>query len=269
MAHGGRQRLPHPNAQKPFPEHKSALSRPQALFSPSSVLYTQLSDQQSTLDNFGASPQALGDGVQHSVPGASSVHESLFLAASKEMGCASKMAESLQISPEMGITKAGPTGGPSGETWGQVAGWIIDPDQITFCEHPVRGGLWQLGSGSYGVVYKARKGLQDVAVKTLHSHLMDPNISPIQALDSICRVRHPIPCAVVLCVHLHHMIAHTCCYVQCTAMHHPTLLLQHRALTASLSGVSAQALPSQHCSDSACFGNTSAWYQFKGATVAD
>ena len=212
MAQGGLQSLSHANAQKLSPEHKSAFSRLRALLSPSSVLYTQLSDQQSSLDNPGASLQALGDGVQHSVPGASSVHESLSLAASKEVACASKMAEALQVAPEMGITKAGMAGGPIGETWGQVAGWIIDPDQITFCEHPVRGGLWQLGSGSYGVVYKAQKGLQDVAVKTLHSHLMDPNVSPIQAHDSICRVRYPITCAVA-CVSCC-ADAHSCCYVQ-------------------------------------------------------
>ena len=225
MAHGGLQRFPHPNAQKPFPEHKSAISRLQALFSPSSALYMQLSDQQSILDNPGACPQALGDGVQHLGPGASSVHESLCLAASKETACTSKMAESLQMPPEVGITKAGPTGGPSGETWGQVAGWIIDPDQITFCEHPVRGGLWQLGSGSYGVVYKARKGLQDVAVKTLHSHLIYHNISPIQAHDSICRVRQLLTFAVA-CASCD-ADAHASCCVQCTALHHP--LRSHHA----------------------------------------
>ena len=29
--------------------------------------------------------------------------------------------------------------------------WVIDPKQIQICQHP-RGGLWQLGSGSFGVV---------------------------------------------------------------------------------------------------------------------
>ena len=193
MAQGGLQSLSHPT-HKLSPEHKSALSRLRALLSPSSVLYSQLSDQQGSLDHPGSSSQALGDGVrsQRSEPALSSVHESLSLVASKEVACTSKMAEALQMPPEKGVAIGHQAGGPSGETWGQVAGWIIDPDQITLCEHPVRGGLWQLGSGSYGVVYKAQKGLQDVAVKTLHSHLMDPHISPTQAHDSICRVRHPI-----------------------------------------------------------------------------
>ena len=214
MAQGGLQSLSHANAQKLSREHKSAFSRLRALLSPSSVLYSQLSDQQGSLDHLGSSSRALGDGVQsqHLPPGASSIHESVSLAASKEMACTSKMAESLQMPPEMGVTRGGQAGVPFGPTLGQVAGWIIDPDQITFCEHPVRGGLWQLGSGSYGVVYKAQKGLQDVAVKTLHSHLMDPNVSPIHAHDSICRVRYPITCAVACascCAD-----AHSCCYVQ-------------------------------------------------------
>ena len=34
---------------------------------------------------------------------------------------------------------------------GQVQAWVIEPGQIEICQHP-RGGLWQLGAGSFGVV---------------------------------------------------------------------------------------------------------------------
>lgn len=62
--------------------------------------------------------------------------------------------------------------------------WVIDPNQICICEHP-RGGPWQLGIGSFGVVYKARKGTQDVAVKTIHSRWMSPHVSASEAADNM------------------------------------------------------------------------------------
>ena len=34
---------------------------------------------------------------------------------------------------------------------GPVQAWVINPEQIKICEHP-KGGPWQLGSGSFGVV---------------------------------------------------------------------------------------------------------------------
>lgn len=38
-----------------------------------------------------------------------------------------------------------------GQLAGLVQAWVIDPGQIRICEHP-KGGPWQLGSGSFGVV---------------------------------------------------------------------------------------------------------------------
>lgn len=229
MAQGGLQRMSAAFAQKLAPQHRSVMSQLRALLSPSSVLYSQLADQPSSLDQPGSSSQALDgpaaelEGSVHAAEGgadpphphlkgrdanlpwggplhgsqqgplhpqALSVLEFVSLTASKEMACSRSFPQEVMMPPEIGVTKGGQTSLPPGSSGGQLAGWVIDPDEITFCEHPVRGGLWQLGSGSYGVVYKAKRGLQDAAVKTLHSHLMDPHISPTQAHDSICRVRH-------------------------------------------------------------------------------
>ncbi|DBA88396.1 TPA: hypothetical protein ACH3X2_004890 [Trebouxia sp. C0005] len=73
-----------------------------------------------------------------------------------------------------------------GPSSGPVQAWVINPEQIKICEHP-RGGPWQLGSGSFGVVYKAKKGMQDVAVKTIHSRLVSPHVPVSEAADNIDR----------------------------------------------------------------------------------
>lgn len=49
-----------------------------------------------------------------------------------------------------GLSGPGPVQLP-GQLAGLVQAWVIDPGQIRICEHP-RGGPWQLGSGSFGVV---------------------------------------------------------------------------------------------------------------------
>lgn len=57
------------------------------------------------------------------------------------------MPSALQSSSGQGqgqVQLPGPLSGP-------VQAWVINPEQIKICEHP-KGGPWQLGSGSFGVV---------------------------------------------------------------------------------------------------------------------
>ena len=49
-------------------------------------------------------------------------------------------------------------------------------------------------------VYKARKGMQDVAVKTIHSHLVSAHVPASEAADNIDRVSSPHCCHVLLCL---------------------------------------------------------------------
>ena len=237
MAQGGLQSMSTAAAQKLGPQHQSVMTRLRALLSPSSVLYSQLADQPGSLDHPGSSSRALDDSASEgsvhaaeggaatpsqphlkgraanlpmggqlhgshgpSQPQALSVPESVSLTASKEMACSRSLPQEIMMPPEIGVTKEGQMSLSPESSRVQLAAWAINPDEITFCEHPVRGGLWQLGSGSYGVVYKAKRGLQDAAVKTLHSHLMDPHISPTQAHDSICRVRSKLSMPLLLYV---------------------------------------------------------------------
>lgn len=191
MAQGGLQGLSQGGRQQQDFPRKSALTRLKALLSPASLQYSALPDQLNDAhcpEPLDHSNSPLGHARSsrqdpHGLPPAT-------VAASKEMACASQVTETTTLPPEVGVVKGvrGEGSGLTHETaWGNIAGWNVDPNQITICEHPVKGGPWQLGSGSYGVVYKAKRGLQDVAVKTLHSHLVDPEVSPAQAHDNICR----------------------------------------------------------------------------------
>ncbi len=161
--------------------------------------------------------------------------------------------QSQLLSPEGHLAAIqGQLQGPEGAL--PLQAWVIDPTQIEICQHP-RGGDWQLGAGSFGVVsfllpsccmycysqnlrsghthcqihhmkqklleldceagyvkpcsflgmclcfmcltdglvsagqvYKARKGMQDVAVKTIHSRLVSPHVPASEAADNIDRV---------------------------------------------------------------------------------
>lgn len=89
---------------------------------------------------------------------ASSVRESVTLGASHEMACARPATEAVMHSFESGMARRvvelplGTAGGCFGVPGRAVQGWAVNPDHITICQHPVKGGDWQLGSGSYGVV---------------------------------------------------------------------------------------------------------------------
>ncbi|DBA78006.1 TPA: hypothetical protein ACH3X1_009098 [Trebouxia sp. C0004] len=50
---------------------------------------------------------------------------------------------------------------------------LINPSEIQICFRP-DGQAWVLGAGTYGTVYKARRGSQDVAVKTLNVQALCP-----------------------------------------------------------------------------------------------
>ncbi|DBB13340.1 TPA: hypothetical protein ACH3X3_005075 [Trebouxia sp. C0006] len=50
---------------------------------------------------------------------------------------------------------------------------LIDPSKIRICLRP-DGQALVLGAGTYGTVYKARRGSQDVAVKTLNTQVLCP-----------------------------------------------------------------------------------------------
>jgi hypothetical protein len=66
---------------------------------------------------------------------------------SQGQGQLSSAPGQLQASSGQGhgqVQLPGPLSGP-------VQAWVINPEQIKICEHP-RGGPWQLGSGSFGVV---------------------------------------------------------------------------------------------------------------------
>lgn len=77
----------------------------------------------------------------------SSEHGQLHLLQSQGQGQLSSAPGQLQSSLGQGQGLGqlpGPLSGP-------VQAWVINPEQIKICEHP-RGGAWQLGSGSFGVV---------------------------------------------------------------------------------------------------------------------
>ena len=61
VAQRGLQRMSAAFAQKLVPQHRPVMSRLRALLSPSSVFYSQLADQPSSLDQPGSSSQALDD----------------------------------------------------------------------------------------------------------------------------------------------------------------------------------------------------------------
>lgn len=59
---------------------------------------------------------------------------------------------------------------------------IIDKDEIDICKS-ASGEDWLLGMGSYGMVYKAKMGQLDVAVKTIHRQHVNPQLTSHQALQ--------------------------------------------------------------------------------------
>ncbi|DBB12705.1 TPA: hypothetical protein ACH3X3_005482 [Trebouxia sp. C0006] len=58
---------------------------------------------------------------------------------------------------------------------------IINKDEIYICKI-ANGEDWLLGMGSYGMVYKAKMGQLDVAVKTIHRQHVNPQLTSHQAL---------------------------------------------------------------------------------------
>lgn len=73
-------------------------------------------------------------------------------------------------------------------------------DLAVSCARSAAGTVDLHGCNRFLQVYKARKGMQDVAVKTIHSHLVSAHVPVSEAADNIDRVSSPHCCHVLLCV---------------------------------------------------------------------
>ncbi|KAL3138988.1 hypothetical protein ABBQ32_005793 [Trebouxia sp. C0010 RCD-2024] len=63
---------------------------------------------------------------------------------------------------------------------------IIPSNDIQLCKRP-NGEDWLLGMGAFGMVYKAKMGDVDVAVKTIHRQHVSPHLTAQQALQAIAK----------------------------------------------------------------------------------
>ena len=108
----------------------------------------------------------------------SSEHGQLHLVQSQGQGQLSSAPGQLQSSlgqAQGQVQLPGPLSGP-------VQAWVINPEQIKICEHP-KGGPWQLGSGSFGVVSCPLLLLLCCFLDPLHSHHIAGNCP-----CSVCRL---------------------------------------------------------------------------------